>query len=333
MTATTETASSRLTYLEAIRQAQLEELRRDENVILMGQDTEVNLFGTAGGLVEEFGRNRIRDTPISELGFAGAAIGAAMAGLRPIVDFTVATFMLVAMEQIVSQASKSRYMFGGQATIPVVFRGAEYYGASLAAHHSDRPHSTFMTIPGLKIVAPSSPGDAKGLLKSAIRDDDPVLVFEAVSLWTAREEVPDGEHLVPLGHAAVKRPGDDATVVAVGPMVPQALTAAERLADEGISVEVVDPRTLVPMDWATILGSVARTGRLVVADIAPRTCSAASEIQATAVEELFADLRAAPRRVAPPDVPIPFSPALEPQLYPGADEIADAVRATLEGDR
>jgi pyruvate/2-oxoglutarate/acetoin dehydrogenase E1 component len=186
-----------------------------------------------------------------------------------------------------------------------------------------------MTIPGLKIIAPSSPADVKGLLKSAVRDDDPVICFEAVSLWTSREHVSLGEHLIPLGRAEVKHPGDDVTVVAIGPMVPLALEAAETLAGEGVSVEVVDPRTLVPMDWATILDSAGRTGRLVVADVGQRTCSAASEIVATACEELYRDLRAAPQRVTTPDIPIPFSPALESPLYPTAGTIADAVRRTV----
>ncbi len=319
----------RLTYLQAIHQAQLEELRHDDSVILMGEDLESNLFGTNKGYVDEFGRERIRDTPISELGFTGAAIGAAMTGLRPIVDYAVATFMYVAMEQLVSQAAKARYMTGGQTSVPAVFRGCEYYGASTAAHHCDRPHSTFMTIPGLKIIAPSNPYDMLGLLKSAVRDDDTVLCFEGLSLWGNRQEVPAEEYLVPLGEAGVKRAGDDVTVVAIGGSVPIALQAAETLAEDGISVEVVDPRTLVPLDWPTILGSIERTGRLVAVDLAAHTCSAASEIIATASEELFTELSAAPVRVTPPDVHIPFAPSMEMPLFPTAETIASAVRKVL----
>jgi pyruvate/2-oxoglutarate/acetoin dehydrogenase E1 component len=323
------TATRRLTYLAAIREAQQAEMRRDRTVIVLGEDVEAAVFGTTAGFVEEFGRARVRNTPISELGFCGAAIGAAMTGLRPIVDLSIATFMYVATDAIISQAAKTRYMFGGQARIPVVFRAAMFYGGSDAAHHSDRPYPTFMTVPGLKIIAPTSPADAKGLLTSAIRDDDPVLCFEDKNLWATREPVPDGEHLVPLGRAAVKRRGDDVTVVAVAGAVPHALAAAEALAGDGVSVEVVDPRTLVPMDWPTIVDSVARTGRLVVADPAARTCSAASEIVATVTEELFGQLTAAPRRVTTPDVQIPFSPALEAGLYPTAQTIAAAVRGVL----
>jgi pyruvate dehydrogenase E1 component beta subunit len=327
--APTSTATKRLTYLAAIRAAQLDEMRRDSRVIVLGEDVEAAVFGTTAGFVEEFGRGRVRNTPISELGFCGAAIGAAMTGLRPVVDLSIATFMYVATDAIISQAAKSRYMFGGQATIPVVFRAAMFYGGSDAAHHSDRPYSTFMTVPGLKIIAPASPADAKGLLASAIRDDDPVLCFEDKNLWGAREPVPVGEYLVPLGQAAVRRPGADVTVVAIAGAVGHALAAAEALAGEGVSVEVLDPRTLVPMDWPAILASVARTGRLVVADPAARTCSAASEIVATVTEELFGQLAAAPRRVTTPDVQIPFSPALEAGLYPTAETIAAAVRGVL----
>jgi pyruvate/2-oxoglutarate/acetoin dehydrogenase E1 component len=327
--ATAQPATRRLNYLGAIREAQLEEMRRDASVIILGEDIRASVFGTSDEFLAEFGPNRVRNTPISELGFCGAAIGAAMTGLRPIVDLTIASFLYVAMDQLVSQAAKNRYMFGGQASIPVVYRAAMFYGGANAAHHSDRPYPMFMNVPGLKIITPSSPHDAMGLLKSAIRDDDPVLCFEDQTVWGSREAVPAEEYLIPLGEAAVKRTGDDVTVVAIAGAVPLALQAAEALAAEGVSVEVIDPRTLVPLDWPTILASVERTGRLVVVDPAHRTCSAASEIAATVAEQRFGALKAAPRRVTTPDVHIPFSPAMEKPLYPNPDTIAAAVRDVL----
>ena len=196
---TTAEATRRINYLGAIMEAQLEEMRRDPSVIIMGEDIRASVFGTTDGFLEEFGPARVRNTPISELGFCGAAIGAAMTGLRPIVDLTISSFLFVAMDQFVSQAAKNRYMFGGQASIPVVYRATMFYGNAMAAHHSDRPYPMFMGVPGLKIITPSSPYDVKGLLKSAIRDDDPVLCFEDQTVWAGRGEVPDGEYLIPLG--------------------------------------------------------------------------------------------------------------------------------------
>jgi pyruvate dehydrogenase E1 component beta subunit len=318
------------TYLKAIEEAQREELARDPCVILMGQDLHANLYGAASGFVAEFGPERIRDLPLSEAGFVGAGVGAALTGLRPIIDMTVAAFMYVAMDQFVNQVAKNRYMFGGQADIPVVYRAAMFYRHAKGAHHSDRPYPMFMNVPGLKIVLPSAPADAKGLLKAAVRCDDPVICFEDGNLWGWRGEVPDDpDELVPIGVAEVKRAGDDVTVVALAGAVREALRAADVLAGEGISVEVVDPRTLVPMDWDTILGSVARTGRVVIADPAHLTCSAASEIAATIAQDAFWDLEAPIIRVATPDVPIPFSPTLEAGLYPDAGRIAGAVRGLL----
>ena len=317
------------TYLQAVRDAQREELLRDPSVLLMGQDLRSNLYGAAEGLLDEFGPSRIRDVPTSETANVGAAIGAAMAGLRPVVDMTIASFLFVAFDQIVNHLAKDRYMTGGAVRIPVVLRATMFFHGATAAQHADRPYSMLMNVPGLKIVVPSSPADAKGLLKSAIRDDDPVLCFEDSLLWGRKGPVPEGDVLVPLGKAAVRREGTDVTVVAIGRCVDHALAAAEALAGEGVSVEVVDPRTLVPMDWATILGSVEKTGRLVVVDASHRTCSAASEIAATASEECFAALKAAPRRVTTPDVHTPFSPALEADLYPDRVKVAAAVREVL----
>lgn len=319
-----------LTYLQAVREAQYEELARDENVIVMGQDLRSNLYGSAEGLLAEFGPERIRDVPTSEQANVGAAIGGAIAGLRPIVDMTIASFLFVAFDQIVNHLAKDRYMVGGQVRIPVVLRTTMFFHGATAAQHADRPYSMLMNVPGLKIVVPSCPADAKGLLKAAVRDDDPVLCFEDSLLWGRKGPVPDGEHIVPLGVASVRRAGADATVVAIGRSVDYALVAAETLAAEGVSVEVIDPRSLVPMDWATILGSVERTGRLVVVDASHRTCSAASEISASAAEECFGTLQAPVQRVTTPDIHTPFSPALEAGLYPDAAKIVAALRSVLD---
>ncbi|MGE0383376.1 MAG: alpha-ketoacid dehydrogenase subunit beta [Gammaproteobacteria bacterium] len=321
---------AKITYLQAIHEAQRDEMRRDARVFIMGEDVRGNLFGTTTGFVEEFGIERVRDTPISELGFCGAAAGAAMVGMRPIVDFCLSSFMYVAMDQIISIIAKSTYLYGGQAKIPLLLRSAMFYGGSNAAQHSDRPHPMFMTVPGLKIIAPATPYDVKGLLKAAIRDDDPVMSFEDNGLWLTQGEVPDGDYVVPLGVADVKRRGTDVTVVAIARGVLHALEAAEILARENISVEVVDPRTLVPLDKAAILESVKKTGRIVAVDPAHRTCSAASEIAAIVAEEGFWDLKAPVVRVTTPDTHVPYSPPLEKDLFPDTAAIVAAVRRTLE---
>jgi len=320
-----------ITYLEAVYEAQHEEMQRDERVFIIGEDIETSFFGTTAGFLEEFGAKRVRNTPLSENGFIGAAAGAALVGARPIVDVTIASFLYVAMDQLISIASKATYMYGGQARVPMVIRASMFYGGNNAAQHSDRPHPLFMNMPGFKVIAPSTPVDMKGLLKSAVRDDDPVLSFEDGTLWGSKGPVPeDGDLLVPIGQAEVKRDGTDVTVVAIAGTVPQALAAASELERDGLSVEVVDPRTLVPLDSATILGSVEKTGRLVVADPAHRTCSAASEIAALVAEDGFWSLKAPIQRVTTPPVHVPFSPALEPQMYPTKDKIAQAVRRTME---
>jgi acetoin:2,6-dichlorophenolindophenol oxidoreductase subunit beta len=319
-----------LSYREALREAMLEEMRRDPNVVVFCEDARFWTMPTVG-FVDEFGPDRVPVMPISEEGFTGAAIGAAMTGLRPIVDYTIANLMYVAWDQIVNHAAKNRYLFGGQARVPVVFRAAMKYSNATAAQHSDRPYPQLMNVPGLKIVVPTTPADALGLLKSSIRDDDPVVFFEPLMLWGNKGEVPDGDHLVPLGKASLRREGADVTVVAVADAVPAALRAAAGLAEEGIEVEVIDPRTLVPLDKAAILDSVAKTGRLIIADPAHKTCGAAAEIAAIVAEEGFASLRAPIRRVVAPDVHPPFSPALEPLMYPTADRIASAVKALAEG--
>ncbi|GEP40019.1 pyruvate dehydrogenase subunit beta [Nocardioides psychrotolerans] len=331
-----------MSYLGAIGAAQREAMEADERVVIIGEDVEANVYGTTGGagksraeegdFLQMFGRNRIRNTPISEEVIVGAAAGAAMTGLRPIVDLSYSSFLYMAMDQFVNQVAKNRYMFGGQASLPVVFRSAMFYGLNTGAHHSDRPYPMFMNVPGLKIVVPSTPYDAKGLLRAAVDSDDPVLIFEACTLWGTKGEVPEEEYSIPFGVANILRPGTDVTIVAISSAVPEAVAAAEELALSGISAEVIDPRTLVPLDKETIISSVQRTGRLVVADPAHRTCSAAAEISAIVAEEAFESLRAPIIRVTTPDTQIPFSPALEKQLYPSRTTIADAVR-TVVGER
>ncbi len=323
-----------MSYLGAIGAAQREAMEADPRVIIMGEDVEANVYGTMGGksradkgdFLQMFGANRIRNTPISEEVMVGSAAGAAMTGLRPIVDLSYSTFLYMAMDQFVNQVAKSRYMFGGQASLPVVFRSAMFYGLSTAAHHSDRPYPMFMNVPGLKIMIPSTPTDAKGLLRTAIDMDDPVLSFEACLLWGMKEDVPEEEFRIPFGVAKTVRSGTDVTIVAISTGVPHAVAAAQKLEAEGISVEIIDPRTLVPFDAEAVLTSVAKTGRLVIADPANKTCGAAAEISAIVSEEAFDCLKAPILRVTTPDTHVPFSPAIEKQLYPNAETIAAAAR-------
>ncbi len=327
-----------MSYLGAIGAAQREAMDADSRVIIMGEDVEANVYGTMGGksrsdkgdFLQLFGPNRIRNTPISEEVMVGAAAGAAMTGLRPIVDLSYSTFLYMAMDQFINQVAKSRYMFGGQSSMPVVFRSAMFYGLSTAAHHSDRPYPMFMNMPGLKIMVPASPTDAKGLLRSAIDMDDPVMSFEACMLWGMKEDVDEGEFRIPFGVARIVKEGTDVTLVAISSAVSQAVLAAKTLEAEGISVEIIDPRTLVPFDSDAVLNSVARTGRLVIADPANKTCGAAAEISAIVAEQAFDCLKAPIMRVTTPDTHIPFSPALEKQLYPNALNIADAVRKVVQ---
>ena len=257
-----------ITYADALNIAIKEEMRRDESVFIMGESIRGGIYGVTGGLSQEFG-DRVIDTPLSENGFMGAAVGAAAVGMRPIVQ-SLASFMWVAMDQMISQAAKMRFMFGGQVSLPVVYRWGMIYGANSAAHHTDRPYPMIMNMPGLKIALPSTPADAKGLLKTAVRDNDPVMFFEDNSLTGTRGEVEDGDHTVPFGVADVKHEGTDVTVVALSGMVLRALSVAEVLDEEDISVEVIDPRTIVPLDTRTILDSVEKTGRLVIVDPAPQ---------------------------------------------------------------
>jgi pyruvate dehydrogenase E1 component beta subunit len=317
----------RMSYLDAIVQAQIEEMERDERVIMMGED--ITIYG-GGKIVEKFDSTRVWAMPISETSFTGVGIGAAITGLRPIVDLSIASFMYLASDQIINQAAKLRYMTGGQVKVPIVFRVCMYYGASLAAQHSDRPYSLFMNVPGLKIISPTSPADVKGLLKSAIRDDDPVIFFEDTKLWAVKGEVPTNPNtLVPIGKADIKQAGNDVTIVAISGAMRPTLEAAKTLAEQGISAEVIDPRTLKPLDMETIINSVAKTGRLVLVENAHRMVNASSEIAAIVVEQAFDSLRRPIIRLTAPDVHVPFSPVLEDVLFPRKEQIIAAVKRLL----
>jgi pyruvate/2-oxoglutarate/acetoin dehydrogenase E1 component len=313
------------TYVQALAEAMAEEFERDERVFCMATTPPQDLL-------TRFGPTRARRIPISEAASTGLAVGAAACGYRPVVIWRNITFAFVAMDQVVNQASKIRYMFGGQATVPIVFRAYSGGGLRLGAQHSQSPYSMYMHVPGLKVVAPSTPADAKGLLKSAIRDDNPVVSLECSRLDPLEDDVPDGDVTVPLGVAGVKRVGTDVTVIAVGYMVHLALAAAEELAKDGASVEVVDPRTLVPLDHETIRKSVHKTGRVVIVDEAPPTCSAAAEIATVIVEDAdtFARLKTHVRRVCAANAPVPYSPPLEDYVLPDQARVLTAVRATLD---
>ena len=317
-----------ITFVDALTQAIREEMQSDETVFLMGDSVRSGVYGVTGGLFEEFGE-RIIDTPISENGFMGAAVGAAAVGMRPIVQ-SLTSFLWVAMDQLISQAAKMRYMFGGQVNLPIVYRCGMNYGNNLAAHHTDRNYPMFMNMPGLKIVIPTTPADAKGLLKTAIREDDPVMFFEDNNVSGLRGEVPEGEYTTPFGVADVKHEGTEVTIVALAGMVRHSLSVANTLEKEGVSVEVIDPRTIVPLDKDTILKSVEKTGRLVVVDPAHKSCSVASEISAMVAQDGFWTLQAPIQRVASLDCHLPFSPALEHLVFPDEDRITEAVYKTLE---
>ena len=315
-----------INYIQAINSALVEEMERDPLTFLMGEDVILGAFGATKGLIDKFGPVRVRNTPISEAGFVGAAVGAAMAGTRPICEVEFASFFYCAFDQVCNQAAKLRYMSGGQATMPITFRAV--YGAmgGAAAQHSETVYAQFLSVPGLKLVVPSGPSDMKGLLKSAIRDNNPVIVFEHGGLGSLKEEVPAGEHLVPLGKAAVKREGEHVTVVAIGAMVPKTMKVAAKLAKEGISVEVIDPRTLIPLDEEAILASVEKTNRVVIADEGHLRGGAAADIAAIIADKGFDYLDAPVKRVTALDVPIPFSPPLEKAAVPDEARIEASIR-------
>jgi pyruvate/2-oxoglutarate/acetoin dehydrogenase E1 component len=317
-----------LTYNEAAVEAVAEEMRRDPRIFYMSTDAILPLLA-------EFGPERIRATPITEAALTGMAIGAAGCGFRPIVDWRQVTFCFVAMDQIVNQAAKIHYMFGGQVTFPILYRAAVGGGGQVAAQHSQSPYSMFMNVAGLKMFLPSTPYDIKGLLKTAIRDDNPVISFESSRLLTRKGPVPEEDYAIPFGRADVKREGSDVTVVALAWLVHEALAAAEQLEREGISVEVVDPRTLVPLDEERIRASVQKTGRLVIADEAGPTAGFSAEVAALATEDpaTFARLEAPIKRVCALQVPIPYSPILENHVFPDRKRIIAGVREVLDGRR
>jgi pyruvate/2-oxoglutarate/acetoin dehydrogenase E1 component len=302
-----------------------EEMRRDSKIFHLSTDAPPDLL-------QEFGEQRVRATPIAEGVLTGMAIGAAGSGYRPIVDWRMVTFCFVAMDQIVNQASKIHYMFGGQAKFPILYRASVGGGTRRAAQHSQSPYSMFMNLAGLKIILPSTPRDVKGLLKTAIRDDNPVISFESDRLMGVSGDVPEDDYSIPFGVADIKREGTDVTIVALAWLVHEALAAAETLAAEGISVEVVDPRTLVPMDADTIRASVIKTGRLVIADEAGPTAGASAEIAALVTEHAasFAALRVPVKRVCALQVPIPYTPGLEDHVFPDRNKIAAGVREVMQ---
>lgn len=320
------------TYREAVHDAMVEEMRRDETVFLMGEDigTYGGAFGVSAGMLDEFGPERIRETPISELAIVGAAAGAAMVGMKPIAEMMFMDFILLALEPLMNQAAKARYMFGGKATVPMVVRMPGGSGTGAAAQHSQSLESILMHIPGIKVVAPSTPYDAKGLLISAIRDPNPVCFVEHKLLYKVKGEVPDGEYVIPLGVAEVKHEGKDITVVASGIMVSKSLAVAKKLEAEGVSVEVIDPRTLRPLDTETITKSVMKTGRLLVVHEAVKTGGWAGEVIAQVSESKAFDYLDAPmRRLTGKDVPIPYNKNLEAAVVPQEADIEAEIRAIL----
>lgn len=330
-------------FRAAINEALKLEMRRDKTVIVLGEDVaggrggSANIeeawggpFGMTRGLYKEFGPTRVLDTPITESAFVGATAGAAMTGLRPVAEVMFVDFTGVCFDQIMNQIAKIRYMFGGKAKLPLVIRMLYGAGYRAGAQHSQCLYPIYTHLPGLKVAIPSNPYDAKGLLIAAIRDDDPVLFFEHKAILGMKGEVPDEAYEVPLGKANIVRAGKDVTVVAIGRMVHMAEKAAGVLAQEGIDCEVIDPRTTSPLDTATILASVRKTGRLVAVDEAYPRCNMATDISALAAQEAFGSLRAPVRMVSPPHVPVPFAAPLEDLYIPNADKVAEAVRATVK---
>ena len=332
---------ARKSFREAINEALRLEMRRDQRVIIMGEDVAGGMgaageqdawggvLGVTKGLISEFGPERVRDTPISESAFIGAAVGAAATGLRPVAELMFIDFVGVCLDQILNQAAKLRYMFGGKATVPLVIR--TMYGAGLraASQHSQSLYPIFTHIPGLKVVIPSSPYEAKGLLIRAIRDDDPVIFCEHKMLYDETEEVPDEAYTIPFGEANLTREGEDVTIVAIGRMVKFANEAADRLTARGVACSVIDPRTASPLDEETILESVKETGRLVVVDEASPRCNLATDIVALVATKAFSALKAPVSIVAPPHTPVPFSPALEDAYVPSPAKIEAAALAVM----
>ncbi|WP_173917647.1 alpha-ketoacid dehydrogenase subunit beta [Halobacillus sp. Marseille-Q1614] len=335
-----------ITFADAVNEAIRETMRNDENVILLGEDVaggaEVDhlqdedawggVMGVTNGLVQEFGRDRILDTPIAEAGYVGAAVSAAATGMRPIAELMFNDFIGSCLDEVMNQGAKLRYMFGGHAKIPLVIRTMHGAGFRAAAQHSQSLYGMFTAIPGVKVVVPSSPADAKGLLISAIEDDDMVVFFEDKTLYNVKGEVPEGHYTIPIGKADIKRQGDDLTIVAIGKQVQTALDAAEKLASKGIEAEVVDPRSLSPLDENTILKSVQKTSRLIIVDEANPRCSAATDISALVADKGFDFLDAPIKMVTAPHSPVPFSPALEDLYLPSPEKILAVVAELIDDE-
>ena len=329
----TPSGARELTFGQAINEALAEEMRRDPAVFIIGEDVAEagTPFKVLSGLVDEFGVERVIDSPISEAGITGLAVGAAMTGMRPVVDVMFGDFLTLVMDQLVNQAAKAHYMSGGSLRVPLVLRTTLGATRRSAAQHSQSLQAWVSHIPGLKVALPSTPADAKGLLKTAVRDDNPVVFIEDKLHYPLRGEVPGGDHLVPLGLADVKRSGSDATIVATSSMVQASLAAADLLDADGVRAEVIDPRTTTPLDMDTIAGSVERTGRAVVVDEGHRSYGVTAEIAARIGERCFYHLDAPVRRLGARDVPVPFSPPLEDVTVPTPEVIADTVRALVAG--
>jgi pyruvate dehydrogenase E1 component beta subunit len=320
-----------LTYRDALNQALREEMTRDPNVFLMGEEVGVyqGAYKVSRGLLEEFGPNRVVDTPITELGFAGVGVGAAMVGLRPIIEFMTWNFALLAIDQLVNSAAKMRYMSGGQIGMPIVFRGPAGAALQLAAQHSQSFEAMYANIPGLKVVMPATPADAKGLLKSAIRDEDPIVFMEGEMLYNVKGEVPDGEHLVPIGTAEIKRAGEHVTIICYSKTVSLALKAAEQLEAEGISAEVLDLRTIRPLDLEGIFTSVGRTHRAIVAEEGWRFAGAGAQVVDEIQQNIFDELDAPILRVTAADVPMPYNKHLERAAKVSPEKIVAAVKKVM----
>ena len=323
------TAQREITYLEAVREALCQEMRRDKEVFLIGEDigTYGGAFGVSKGMLEEFGPERIRETPISEAAIAGAATGAALMGMRPVMEIMFMDFLTISMNQLVNQAAKMRFMFGGKCSIPMVIRAPAGSGTGAAAQHSQSLEAWFVHVPGIKVVAPSTPYDAKGMLITAIRDNNPVVFMEHKLLYRVKGPVPEEPYAIPLASAEIKREGSDLTIVAYSIMVPRALEAAEKLSAEGIQVEVVDPRSLNPLDEETIIRSVCKTGRCLIVHEAPITGGFGGELAALiGASEAFDYLDAPIRRLAGRNIPIPYNRTLERAAVPQVEDIVNAAR-------
>jgi len=320
-----------LQFREAIAEAMSEEMRRDESVYLMGEEVaEYNgAYKASKGMLDEFGEKRVIDTPIAELGFSGIAIGSAMGGTRPIVEFMTFNFALVGIDQIINNAAKMRQMSGGQFNIPIVFRGPTGSAGQLGATHSQSFENWFANTPGLKVIVPSNPYDAKGLLKAAIRDDDPVIFMESEQMYGDKGEVPEGEYILPIGVADIKREGTDVTIVSFGKIIKEAYLAAEELEKEGISAEIIDLRTIRPMDHEAILNSVKKTNRLVILEEAWPFASVSSEITYQVQENAFDYLDAPIQRITTADTPAPFSPVLLEEWMPNKNDVINAVKKVM----